>query len=99
VLCGVGAYALQSKAGLLAGETLPQGIIVLGVFIILISFLGCLAAFKESRCFLGIVREDDTAQIGERWARCCTELRHRLLTNVFSFSLTFFSQPSPLVSF
>jgi len=62
VLCGVGAYALQSKAGLLAGETLPQGIIVLGVFIILISFLGCLAAFKESRCFLGIVREEDTAR-------------------------------------
>ena len=61
MLCGVGAYALQSKAGLLAGETLPQGIIVLGVFIILISFLGCLAAFKESRCFLGIVREDKAA--------------------------------------
>jgi len=61
VLCGVGAYALQSKAGSLAGETLPQGIIVIGVFIILISFLGCLAAFKESRFFLAIVRTRGTA--------------------------------------
>ena len=75
MLCGVGAYALQSKAGLLAGETLPQGIIVLGVFIILISFLGCLAAFKESRCFLGIVREEDTARRVGIVARCCTGLR------------------------
>lgn len=54
ILCGVGAYALQTKAGSLAGETLPTGIIVLGVFIILVSFLGCLSAFRESRCLLGL---------------------------------------------
>jgi len=54
VLCGVGAYAMSSKAGSLAGETLPQGIIVLGVFILLVSLLGCFAAFKESRLFLGV---------------------------------------------
>jgi hypothetical protein len=56
VLCAVGGYASTSKAGALAGETLPHGIIALGVFIILLSLLGCLAAFKESRLFLGIVR-------------------------------------------
>jgi hypothetical protein len=55
VLCGVGGYAMQTKAGSLAGQTLPQGIIVLGVFIILVSFLGCVSAYKESRCFLGVV--------------------------------------------
>jgi hypothetical protein len=55
VLCAVGAYAMQSKAGSLAGETLPQGIIAVGVFVILLSVLGCVAAFRESRVFLGIV--------------------------------------------
>jgi len=54
VLCGVGAYATQSTAGALSGETLPQGIIALGVFIILMSFLGCVAAFRENRLFLGV---------------------------------------------
>lgn len=44
-------------------------------------------------------RRGHCAQSGVRWARCCTGLRLRLLTNVFSFSLTFFSQPSPLISF
>jgi hypothetical protein len=54
ILCGVGAYAMQTKAGGLAGETLPSGIIVLGVFIILVSFVGCFAAYRESRLFLAV---------------------------------------------
>jgi len=54
VLCGVGGYAIGTEAGALAGQTLPQGIIVLGVFIILMSFLGCVSAYKESRLFLGV---------------------------------------------
>lgn len=43
---------MQTKAGGLAGETLPTGIIVLGVFIILVGFVGCFAAYRESRLFL-----------------------------------------------
>ena len=45
---------MQTKAGGLAGETLPSGIIVLGVFIILVSFVGCFAAYRESRLFLAV---------------------------------------------
>lgn len=38
---------------------LPRGIIAIGVFIIIISLLGCFSAWKESRVFLGVVTTID----------------------------------------
>jgi len=52
VLCAVGSYALSGKAESLSGVTLPAGIITFGVFFLLLSFLGCFAAFRESRPLL-----------------------------------------------
>ena len=40
------------QIGALSGQTLPIGIAVLGVFILLLSLLGGVAAYKESRAFL-----------------------------------------------
>lgn len=54
VLAAVGSYALSGNVNALAGVTLPRGLIVIGVFIIILSFVGCLAAWKESRIFLGL---------------------------------------------
>lgn len=51
---GVGAYALNNQVGSLAGQTIPAGIIVLGVFILLVSLLGIVAAWKEYRVLLAI---------------------------------------------
>lgn len=53
VLIGVGTYAYNRPVGELSGTTLPVGIVVLGVFILFLSFIGCLSAWKESRIFLG----------------------------------------------
>jgi len=54
VLMGVGAYAYNNQnLGALTGVTLPLGIVTLGVFIMFLSFLGCLSAWRESRVFLG----------------------------------------------
>jgi len=53
VLMGVGSYALNHSVGPLAGTEIPAGIIVLGVFIMFLSFSGCFGAWKESRFFLG----------------------------------------------
>ena len=41
-----------SQIGALSGNTLPVGIVVLGVFILLLSLLGGVSAYKESRAFL-----------------------------------------------
>jgi len=54
VLMGVGSYATNHPVASLAGSTLPVGIVVLGVFIMFLSFLGCLSAWKQSRFFLGL---------------------------------------------
>lgn len=54
VLVGVGSVALNSRVGVMSGLTLPTGIIVLGVFIMLLSFLGCFGAWRENRVFLGV---------------------------------------------
>jgi len=54
VLMGVGSYAYNNNnLGSLTGVTLPLGIVTLGVFIMFVSFLGCLSAWRESRVFLG----------------------------------------------
>ena len=54
VLCALGAYAVNSQAGALAGASLPNAIIALGVFTILLAFLGCASSFFESRLALSI---------------------------------------------
>jgi len=53
VLMSVGSYALNNEIGDLAGATIPTGLIVLGVFIMLLSLVGAMAAWRESRVFLG----------------------------------------------
>lgn len=54
VLTAVGSYALTGNVSQLAGQTLPQGITVMGGFILVLSLAGCIAAWKESRLFLAI---------------------------------------------
>jgi len=54
VLMGVGSYAYNNHGiGAFTGATLPLGIVTLGVFIMFLSFLGCLSAWRESKIFLG----------------------------------------------
>jgi len=53
VLMGVGSVAYNHSVGPLAGTEIPMGIVVLGVFIMFLSFIGCFGAWKESRLFLG----------------------------------------------
>jgi len=52
-LIGVGSVAFYKNVGVLAGQTIPQGIIALGVFIMILSFFGCIGAWKENRLLLG----------------------------------------------
>lgn len=54
VLMAVGSYALNNHVAVLAGQTIPTGLIVLGVFIMLLSILGAGSAWRESRLLLGI---------------------------------------------
>ena len=51
---GVGSYALNNQVGSIAGETIPTGLIVIGVFIMLLAILGGWSAWVESRAFLGL---------------------------------------------
>jgi len=52
-LIGVGSVAYTHNLGPLAGTTIPVGIIICGVFILIISFCGFYGAYKESRLVLG----------------------------------------------
>jgi hypothetical protein len=54
ILMGIGSVAYNRPVGSLSGTTLPIGIVVLGVFIMFLSFLGCVSAWRESRIFLGL---------------------------------------------
>jgi len=54
VLMSVGAYALNNPVGALSGQTLPQGLIAMGVFIMFVSLLGGISAWVESRNLLFI---------------------------------------------
>jgi hypothetical protein len=54
-LIGVGSYALNNQAQLLAGQTLPGGIIAMGVFVLVLSAVGACSAWKESIVGLAIV--------------------------------------------
>jgi len=53
VLMGVGSVAYNHNVGPLTGATIPVGIIVSGVFIMFLSFVGCFGAWRESRICLG----------------------------------------------
>jgi len=53
VLMGVGSVAYTKGVGPLSGQTIPQGIIALGVFIMFLSFAGCFGAWKENKHCLG----------------------------------------------
>jgi hypothetical protein len=53
VLTSVGAAAVNNQIGQLAGSTLPTGITVLGVFILVLAIVGAIAAWKENRGLLG----------------------------------------------
>jgi len=53
VLMSVGTVASGGSIGGLSGTEIPTGIVVLGAFILILSLLGCLGAWKESRIFLG----------------------------------------------
>jgi len=52
-LLSVGAYALNNQVAVLSGVTLPAGLIVMGVFILLVSILGGISAWRENRGCLG----------------------------------------------
>jgi len=52
-LIGIGSVAYNHNVGPLTGATIPQGIIALGVFIMLLSLFGIFGAYRESRLFLG----------------------------------------------
>jgi len=54
ILMGVGSYAYNYQLGVLAGSSAPVGIVVLGVFIFFLSFLGCVSAWRESKFFLAV---------------------------------------------
>lgn len=57
VLMAYGSYALSQNmkgAGEIQGSTLPAGIVVLGVFLFLLSFLGCLSTWKEKNIGLAL---------------------------------------------
>ena len=54
VIIAVASYALSSSINALTGVTLPAGLICLGVFILLLSFLGALSVWKESRVGLAL---------------------------------------------
>jgi len=53
VLMGVGSVAYTRNVGPIAGQTIPQGIIAMGVFIMFLSFTGCFGAWRENRLALG----------------------------------------------
>jgi len=52
VVIGLGAYTMNSEAAIAYSKALPTGIIVLGAFILVLSFLGCFGALRESRLVL-----------------------------------------------
>jgi hypothetical protein len=49
VIIAVAGYALSSSVNALTGVTLPAGLICLGVFILVLSLVGALSVWKESR--------------------------------------------------
>eukprot|EP00455_Lapot_gusevi_P019597 TRINITY_DN2092_c0_g2_i1.p1 TRINITY_DN2092_c0_g2~~TRINITY_DN2092_c0_g2_i1.p1 ORF type:complete len:247 (-),score=98.07 TRINITY_DN2092_c0_g2_i1:117-857(-) len=53
IMTAVGSAATSNEYADLAGDSLPVGIMVLGIFIMIISLFGCCGAKRESRVILG----------------------------------------------
>jgi hypothetical protein len=54
ILMAVGAAGASNIMSQFSGNTLPTGIVVIGVFILLISLFGCVGAWKENKMMLMI---------------------------------------------
>jgi hypothetical protein len=54
VMTAVGSAGMSNQYSALVGSTLPTGVIVLGVFVMLISLVGCVGAKRENRIILAI---------------------------------------------
>ncbi len=55
-MTSVGSAGMSNQYSALVGSTLPTGVTVLGVFVMLISLVGCVGAKRENRIILAIVR-------------------------------------------
>ena len=55
VMTSVGSAGMSNQYSALVGSTLPTGVTVLGVFVMLISLVGCVGAKRENRIILAIV--------------------------------------------
>lgn len=52
VLIGVGANAMNNNTADITGQTLPKGIIAVGVFFVIVSLLGAVATYKQNKPLL-----------------------------------------------
>ena len=52
VILAIGAYALNADNPIYKESSLPTGIMVLGGFVLVMSFLGCFGALQENRVLL-----------------------------------------------
>jgi hypothetical protein len=55
IMTAVGSAGMSNQYASLAGETLPTGVLVLGIFVMIISIVGCCGAKRENRVILGVV--------------------------------------------
>jgi hypothetical protein len=55
ILTAVGSAGQSNQFAVFAGNTLPTGILVIGLFIMMVSILGCWGARAENRPALMIV--------------------------------------------
>jgi len=53
ILIAIGGYVVQSTIADITTKGVPAGIIVMGIFLLFISVLGCIAAGKENKRLLG----------------------------------------------
>eukprot|EP00455_Lapot_gusevi_P019594 TRINITY_DN2092_c0_g1_i2.p1 TRINITY_DN2092_c0_g1~~TRINITY_DN2092_c0_g1_i2.p1 ORF type:complete len:256 (-),score=98.41 TRINITY_DN2092_c0_g1_i2:229-996(-) len=54
IMTAVGSAGASNTYAEFAGNSLPVGVLVLGVFMMVIAFMGCCGAKRESRALLGI---------------------------------------------
>jgi len=52
IIIGLGAYTMAGDTGIYYSKSLPTAIVVLGCFILVLSFFGCFGAMKENRVLL-----------------------------------------------